>query len=149
MAVALILSYVEAILPLNIGVPGIKIGLANLAVIFILYKYGFGYGLLLSLLRVVLAGILFGNITSFIYSLSGAMISIAVMAILKKTDVFSPAGVSVAGGICHNLAQVCAAAVILDTAQVAYYIPVLIIGGVISGAVIGLTGSILIKKVRI
>lgn len=138
----------EAILPLNIGVPGIKIGLANIAVIFILYKYGFGYSLVISVLRVVLAGILFGNINSFIYSLSGALISVAVMAVLKKTDKFSPTGVSVAGGICHNLAQVCAAAVLLDTSAVAYYIPALVIGGVVCGAVIGLTGGILIKKIR-
>ncbi len=145
---ALILSYVEAVLPLNIGVPGVKIGLANIAVLFILYKYGFGYGLLISLLRVVLAGILFGNINSFIYSLSGALVSIAVMAVLKKTDKFSSAGVSVAGGICHNLAQVCAAAVILNTPQVAYYIPVLVISGVVCGAVIGLSSGLLIKKLK-
>ena len=148
LSVALILSYVEAVLPLNIGVPGIKLGLANIAVLFILYKYGFGYSLLISVLRVVLASLLFGNMSSFIYSISGALISIGVMALLKKTDTFSPVGVSVAGGICHNLGQVCAAAVLLDTSAVAYYIPVLVVSGVLCGAVIGLLGGILIKKLR-
>ena len=149
LSVALILSYIEAIFPLNIGVPGIKLGLANLAIMFILYKYGLSYAAILSLLRVLTAGILFGNITSFLYSLAGAALSLGVMWLLKKTGIFSSIGVSVAGGICHNLAQICVAAIILETEKLLYYLPALVIGGVISGAVIGVIGGLLIKKIKI
>ena len=149
LGIALILAYVETILPINIGVPGIKLGLPNLAVLFLLYKHGFLPALAVSCLRVILCGILFGNFTSFLYAASGALLSLAVMAVLKKTDAFSPTGVSVAGGISHNLAQICAAAVILDTSAVAYYLPALIISGTVCGAGIGILGGIMIKKVRI
>ena len=149
LATAMILSYVETLIPFNIGIPGIKIGLPNLVVLFILYKYGFGYAAAVSLLRVALAGILFGSAPSFIYSLSGALVSLGIMVLLKKTDLFSPAGVSVAGGITHNLAQICAAAVLMNTAEILYYLPALVIGGTVSGALIGLTAGIMIKKINI
>lgn len=149
LAAALILSYVEAVLPLNIGIPGIKPGFANIAVLFLLYNQGFGAAITVSVLRVVLSGILFGNFTSFVYAMSGALFSLAVMAALKKTNRFSPVGVSAAGGISHNLAQITAAAVILDTAQVMYYLPALTAGGVICGALVGILGSAIINKLRI
>ncbi|MBO5982146.1 MAG: Gx transporter family protein [Clostridia bacterium] len=148
LATAMILSYVETLIPFNIGIPGIKVGLPNLIILFVLYKYGFGYAAAVSLLRVALAGILFGSVPSFIYSVAGAVISLGVMVILKKTDLFSPAGVSVAGGITHNLAQICAAAILMNTADILYYLPALVIGGTVSGALIGITGSILIKKIN-
>lgn len=149
LATAMILSYVETLIPFNIGIPGIKAGLPNVVVLFVLYKYGIGYAAAVSLLRVALAGILFGSAPSFIYSLSGALISLGVMFLLKKTDLFSSRGVSVAGGISHNIAQVCAAAVLMNTADILYYLPALVIGGTVSGALIGIAGSILIKKINI
>ena len=100
-------------------------------------------------MRVALAGILFGSAPSFIYSLSGALVSLGIMVLLKKTDLFSPAGVSVAGGITHNLAQICAAAVLMNTAEILYYLPALVIGGTVSGALIGITAGIMIKKINI
>lgn len=139
----------EALIPINIGVPGIKLGLPNLAVLFLLYIYGFLPALAVSCMRVILCGILFGNLTSFIYAASGALLSLGVMAALKKTNTLSPVGVSVAGGITHNLAQVCAAAAMLDTSAVAYYLPLLVIGGTVCGALIGILGGITIKKVRV
>ena len=149
LATAMILSYVEALIPFKIGIPGIKAGLPNIIILFVLYKYGTGYAAAVSLLRVALAGILFGNAASVIYSLSGAVVSLVIMACLKKINLFSPAGVSVAGGITHNLAQICAAAIVMNTADILYYLPALIIGGTVSGALIGIMGSILIKKINI
>lgn len=144
----MILSYVETLIPLNIGVPGIKAGLPNVVILFVLYKYGFGYAAAVSFLRVALAGILFGNAASIIYSVAGAVLSLSVMAVLKKADLFSPAGVSVAGGITHNLAQICAAAILMETADILYYLPVLVAGGTVCGALIGITGSVLLKKIK-
>ena len=149
LATAIILSYVEALIPFNIGIPGIKVGLPNLCVLFVLYKYGLGYAAAVSFLRVALTGILFGNAASFIYSLCGALISLGIMVLLKKTNLFSPTGVSVAGGITHNLAQICAAAILLETADILYYLPALVVGGTVSGALIGIAGSVLLKKINI
>lgn len=149
LSLALILAYTETVIPINLGVPGIKLGLPNVVILFLLYKYGWKYAFAVSLLRIVISGMLFGNLYSFLYSLAGGLISIAVMAVLKRRDALSPTGVSVAGGITHNLAQICIAAVILDTSAVAYYLPALIISGTVCGAVIGILGGIMIKKVRI
>lgn len=149
LATALILSYVEAALPINLGIPGIKLGLPNVVILFLLYKYGVGYAATVSLLRVALVGILFGNAQTFIYSLSGAVVSLGIMWILKKTDLFSYTGVSVAGGIFHNLAQICAATVLLETKEMLYYLPILVISGTLCGALIGVIGAILIKKINV
>ena len=113
---AMILSYLESLLP-SIAVPGVKMGLANIAVIFALYRLGFREALAVSLVRVAMVSTLFGSLGALLYSLAGACLSLIVMAVLKKLDLFSETGVSVAGGVGHNLGQVLMAMLLLDTAR--------------------------------
>ena len=144
LAVALILSYVESLLP-GLGVPGVKIGLANIAVVFALYRSGPGRAAAVSLVRVVLVSLLFGSFASFLYSIAGAAVSFAVMLLLRRTRRFSPVGVSVAGGVCHNLGQTAMAAVLMGTGQILWYLPVLLAGGTAAGLLIGLAGGALLR----
>jgi len=147
-ALALILSYVESQLP-SIGIPGAKIGLANIAVVFVLYRLGWKEACALSLVRILIVSLLFWNFVSLAYSIAGALLSLSVMGIMKKTELFSTAGVSVAGGVCHNIGQITAACFIMGSAQIAFYLPVLILAGVGAGAAIGLAAALLIKCVKI
>ena len=146
-AVALILSYVESLIPVLVAVPGVKLGITNIVVIFALYRLGTKEAAALSLLRVVLVSFLFGNAFSFLYSLAGALLSLAVMILLKKTDKFSATGVSVAGAVSHNVGQILVAIVVLSTEKLVLYLPVLAVAGVLAGIVTGLTASVLLKRV--
>ncbi len=146
LAAALILSYVEAMLP-SLPVPGVKLGLANVAVVFALYALGGREAAGVSFLRVIIVGILFGNAASFAYSAAGAVFSFAVMAVLKKTGLFSHVGVSLAGGVAHNVGQIAMAAVILGTGAVIYYLPVLLAAGLVSGVAVGMLGGIAARRV--
>ena len=146
-ALALILAYVEVLLPpFFSSVPGIKMGLPNIAVIFVLYRFGAPEAVLVSVVRVIVISVLFGNPATFIYSMAGALLSIAAMAILKKTDLLSAVGVSVAGGVFHNVGQILVAIFMLGAAEVGYYIVALAVSGIISGILIGLCGALMIKK---
>ena len=127
-AVAMILSYVESLLP-QIGIPGVKMGLANIAVIFALFRFGWKEAAALSLVRVVLVSLLFGSVGAMLYSLAGAVLSLAVMALLRRIDRFSTVGVSVAGGVAHNAGQILMAMLILQTKQLLVYLPVLAVSG--------------------
>ena len=147
-ALALIFSYIETLIPIQFGVPGIKLGLANLIIVIVLYRTGWREALLLSVVRVVLAGFIFGNLFSIVYSLAGGILSLAVMALLKRTDRFSVIGISIAGGVCHNIGQLIVAMVVVETYQVGYYLPVLLIAGVITGAVIGAVAGEVLKRIR-
>lgn len=147
-ALALIFSYVETLIPIQFGVPGIKLGLANLIIVIVLYKTDWREALLLSVVRIILAGFIFGSLFSIIYSLAGGILSLAVMALLKRTDRFSVAGISIAGGVCHNIGQLIVAMVVVETYQVGYYLPVLLIAGLITGAVIGATAGEVLKRIR-
>lgn len=147
-ALALLLSYVEFLLPpLFVAVPGIKIGLPNVIIILALYMAGLRSAIAISVLRVILSSILFGNAMVFAYSIAGAILSITVMAILKKADILSPVGVSVAGGVAHNMGQTIVAVILLDTPQIAYYMIVLTLTGIVSGAFVGLLGGLLMRRV--
>ncbi len=146
-ATAMILSYLESLIPLSLSFPGIKIGLANLAIVFILYKLGIKEAVCVSVLRLLWVGILFGNMMTLAYSAAGAALSLAVMALLRKTNKFSEIGVSVAGGVFHNFGQILMAALLMGVAQILYYLPVLCISGTISGAIIGIVGGVLIKRI--
>ncbi len=146
-AVAMLLSYVEAISPVLVtAIPGIKMGLPNVAVIFVLYRFGAPEAALVSAVRVIVVSLLFGNPAAFIYSIAGAMLSLAVMVLLKKMDFLSCVGVSVAGGVFHNLGQILVAMVLLGAAEVGYYMVALAISGTVSGILIGLCGALMIKK---
>ncbi len=145
LASALILSYIESLIPFYFGIPGVKLGLANLAVLFALYRYGWREALLLNLMRILLAGFLFGNLFTIIYSLAGAITSFSVMFLLKQPDSFSILGVSIAGGVSHNIGQILVAYFVTKTAGVAFYLPVLLIAGIITGLLIGLAAREVLK----
>lgn len=148
-AVAMMLSYIEALIPpVYSAVPGIKLGLANIAVIFALYSVDPKSAAFISLVRVALSALLFGSVMSFIYSFSGAVLSLAVMILLKKSALFSAVGVSVAGAVMHNVGQVLCAVIILGTAEIGYYLIFLSVSAVISGVLVGLVSALLIKKLK-
>ena len=147
-ALAMIMSYIEVLVPLSFAVPGIKMGLANIVIIFVLYKIGTKEAILVSLIRVILVSLLFSNVMAMAYSIAGAVLSLSVMWLLKKTDRFSFVGVSIAGGIMHNVGQIIMAVILLGTEQIALYLPVLIITGTVTGVVIGIVSGLVINRFR-
>jgi len=147
-ALAMIMSYIEVLVPLSFAVPGIKMGLANIVIIFVLYKIGTKEAILVSLIRVILVSLLFSNVMAMWYSLAGAVLSLGIMWILKKTDKFSVVGVSIAGGIMHNVGQIIMAVIVLGTEQIALYLPVLIITGTATGVVIGIVSGLVINRFK-
>jgi heptaprenyl diphosphate synthase len=145
-AFTMILSFVESQIPTFVAIPGIKLGISNIAIIIILYRYGFKEAAFISLLRVVLTSLLFGTVLSMVYSIAGAILSLAAMVILKK--VLSVVTVSVIGGVFHNIGQIAVAILVTETTELIYYLPVLIISGVIAGIVVGLVAGIAVKKIE-
>ena len=146
---AMIMSFVESQIPTLIAVPGVKVGLANIVVVFILYKLGWKEAAAISLIRVFLVGLLFGSGVSMLYGLAGAAVSLGGMVLLRKAKVFSSVTVSVCGGVLHNLAQVGMACILMGTTALKYYIPVLLFSGICSGIVIGLLAAIMVRKVKL
>jgi len=142
-ALALVLSFVETLIPIPIPIPGVKLGLANLVTVVGLYLIGIPGTIAVTLVRIVLVGFSFGNPYSMIYGLSGSFLSLLVMAILKKTGRFSQISISVLGGIAHNIGQITFAAVIVQTSGVFYYLPFLIAAGCIAGTLIGIVGGLI------
>lgn len=145
----LILSYVEALIPVFAGVPGMKPGLSNILIVFLLYRYGLMEAVTVNLLRILIAGILFGNPFSIVYSLSGAVFAIIGMALLKRAGMFSVYGVSMAGGMLHNAGQILVAAFIVENYNIVLYFPVLIVSGCVTGFIVGLVGAVLLNRVRL
>ena len=145
-ALSMILSFVESQIPPLMAVPGVKMGLPNIVMVFMLYKIGAKETAIVSILRVFLVGLLFGSFVSTLYSLVGAALSLIGMILLKKTNLFAPVTVSVAGGILHNIGQIATACIVMETAQIAYYLPVLLISGTIAGILIGLTAAMILKR---
>lgn len=144
---AMILSYIESLIPpVFAATPGIKIGLPNIIIIFILYKFSFIYAATVSFLRVFLVAILFGNTVTLLYSIAGAVLSLGIMVILKKINTFSIMGVSIAGAIFHNLGQIIVAIILLKTKEIAFYMIPLVISGVVAGILVGIVGAILLKR---
>ena len=146
-ALALILSYLESLVPMSIAVPGVKLGLPNLVIVFALYRLRPGAAAAISLLRVALVALLFGSVLSLAYSAAGAVCSFLVMLLMKRTGRFGCTGVSVAGAVAHNLAQVAAAALLLETGALAWYLPVLCLTGTLAGVCIGLLAALLVKRI--
>lgn len=148
MALAMIFSYIESVIPIPIPVPGIKLGVANIAVITILYVLGVKEAIVINLLRIALTALLFGNVNSFLFSISGAVLSLTIMIIMKRLDFFSCIGVSVCGGVMHNVGQIIAAVFIMGSEAIVLYLPVLIVSGVFTGVVIGVVSGIVAKHVK-
>ena len=145
-ALALIFSYIETLIPINFGIPGIKLGLANLIIVVALYKLELKEVYMLAVVRVLLSGFIFGNYFSIIYSLTGGLLSLTVMALLKRQEGFSVMGISMAGGVFHNVGQMIVAVLVVETFSISYYLPVLLIAGLITGLVIGVVGDGILKR---
>lgn len=148
-SLALILSFIESRIPAFVAIPGVKVGLANIAVIFTLYKLGTKEAILISALRILLVSILFGNPVSLIYSLAGGVLSFVAMFLLKKYTTLSETTISVVGGVMHNVGQIATASVMLSTNVVVYYLPFLILSGTIAGIAVGIAAALLIKRVKL
>lgn len=145
-SLALIFSYIEVLIPFNFGVPGVKLGIANLVIIIALYYLNGRYALAINLVRIFIAGLLFSGVFGMIYSLAGCLLSLLTMVLLKRTGIFSVTGVSVAGGVMHNLGQILIAAVVVGNIKVFVYFPVLVISGVISGIIIGIVAYLILRR---
>jgi len=148
LSLALIFSYVEFLIPFDFGIPGIKLGLANIIAVFVLYKNGFKSSMAINIARVLLVGILFGNVFCLVYSLSGGILSVAAMSLFKKWRALGIVGVSVIGAVAHNIGQIAAAAIVLTTPAVFYYLPFLIISAVVTGVLIGLSTGIILDRLK-
>jgi heptaprenyl diphosphate synthase len=144
-ALAIVFGYIEHLIPLPIGIYGIKLGIANLVTVVMLYALNAYSAFSINTVRIVLCSILFGSFTSFWYSIVGGLLSFFVMIILKKTSKFSPMGISICGAIAHNIGQIAVAIVILEEFKIALYLPILLISGTITGAIIGILSIILLK----
>lgn len=148
LALSMILSYIESVLPLSIGIPGIKLGLPNLIVVILLYLYGEKEALSVNILRIVLTGFMFGNLFAILYALTGAVFSFTVMLIMKKSNIFSIAGVSIGGGVFHNIGQLIVAMFVVETYAPVFYLPVLLVAGVATGFIIGLISARLMPYIQ-
>ncbi len=149
-AAALMLAYVEALIPpLFPTFPGIKLGLSNIVTVFAVYKVGKRSALSILIIRITLSALLFGSVTTFAYSIAGGLLSFAVMLALKKIPAFSEIGVSVAGGISHNIGQITVAVLLFSTPEIAYYLPVLLISGAVSGTAVGIASALSLKYVKL
>ena len=147
-ALAIIFGYVESLFPVFVGIPGIKLGLANLAVLFILERYTYKEAMLVSFIRIVVIGFLFGNMFSILYSMAGAALSLMVMTFLKKKTDASIFALSMAGGIAHNVGQLIVAMIVVENASLIYYGPVLLISGIVTGFLIGYLTREVLKRIR-
>ena len=145
-ALAMALSWLESLVPLSMAAPGMKLGLTNIVVVFALYRISLRDAAVLSLVRVLLVSMTFGNAYSFAYSLAGAVLSLTVMAVLKRTGKFSILGVSIAGGVGHNLGQIAVAMAVLGTARLAWYLPALLVSGTLAGAAVGAAGGLVAAR---
>jgi heptaprenyl diphosphate synthase len=146
---AMALSFLESQIPPLVAIPGVKLGLANIAVIFALYRFGAKEAAAVSALRVFLVGLLFGSFVSTLYSIAGAILSFVVMLLLRRIKVFSEVGVSVAGGVCHNIGQIAVACVLLETNVILYYLPFLLLSGTVAGVGVGVLSALLVRKLKI
>lgn len=145
-ALAILLGYLEHLIPFSVGIYGIKLGLANLSVLVLLYLTDVKHALTVHILRIALCGILFGNVFSIIYSFAGGLFSFLIMALLKKWGKFSPIGISVAGGVAHNIAQLVAAIFMVNELRIALYLPILLISGALAGLLVGVCCTVLLRN---
>ena len=147
-SLALVFAYVEAILPpVYASVPGIKLGLPNIVIIFVLYRFGFFHAACVSLVRICLVSLLFGNPVTLAYSAAGGALSLLCMALLRRTNFLSEIGVSVAGGVLHNVGQVLVAMLLLGTAELGYYLAVLAVSGTAAGVCVGICGALAVRRI--
>ena len=147
-SLALIFSYVEAIIPYNPGIPGIKLGIANIVTVVALYRYGWKEAVSVSIIRIVIAGLLFNGLFGMLYSLAGAALSLIGMIGLKKTGLFSVTGVSMAAGVLHNLGQLLVAAALIEDLRIFFYFPVLLFSGIAAGIFVGIAAQMVLRVLK-
>lgn len=147
-SIALVFGYIEYLIPFNFGIPGVKLGLSNLITVSALYTLGNTKTVTVSLLRVLCTALLFGNIYSFAYSIVGAILSILGMMLAKKISYLSSVGVSVFGGVLHNLGQLSVAVLVVDSINILFYLPILLVSGALTGAIIGICTLPVIRKLN-
>lgn len=147
-ALAIIFSYIEFMIPINLGIPGMKLGLANLVIVIALYILKISDVWIISILRILIMGFMFGSGMSIIYSLAGAVVSLLVMSVIKKIGGFSVLGVSMAGAVCHNIGQVMVAIIVVENVSVIYYVPALLVAGIITGAIIGVVSKRVLSVIK-
>ena len=147
LTLAMILSYVETLIPINFGIPGLKLGLCNLVVLFLLYREDAPSALLVSFTRILLSGLLFTGVFGFLYSLAGGMLSFLLMFLLKKTDRFSVVPISLLGGMAHNTGQLFVALLVISNLNLFYYLPVLLLSGAVTGLVVGLLAQAVLRRI--
>ena len=147
-SLSMVLSFLESLIPPLVAVPGVKVGIANTVSLFVLCSLGAPSALLVSLVRVSLSSLLFGSFVSFIYSLFGALLSLAVMTLFKKLGVFSMVGISVIGGVFHNIGQITAAILVMKSAAIIVYLPPLLISGVVAGVIVGILSGLVLQKIK-
>lgn len=147
-ALAMVFSYIESLFPVSLGVPGIKLGLSNVVTVFALYRFNPITAFGIAVVRIILSGLTFGSLSTMMYSLSGGLLSYFVMLLLKRKEDFSVYGVSIAGGVCHNLGQIVVAALVLQTGLLIYYIPFLLAAGTAAGVAIGYLSGLLLKRLK-
>ncbi len=147
-ALAFILSYIETLFPLPIAIPGIKLGLANLVVITALYSMGVKEAFSMSIIRIILVGFTFGSPSTMMFSLVGGLLSWLMMTIFKKSKLFSLVGVSVIGGISHNVGQIITSIFVVENINIVYYLPFLLISGILTGTVIGVLGAMIVRRLK-
>lgn len=148
LTLSLILSYVESLIPIFVSVPGVKLGLANLVVLICLYSFPAKYTFMISGMRVLLAGVLFGSVFSILYSLAGAFLSLVVMLVAKKNLKLGILGVSVLGGVFHNVGQLLVAMAVVSNHRIGYLFPYLLLSGILTGAVIGFIANCIVPYLK-
>jgi heptaprenyl diphosphate synthase len=148
LTLALILSYVESLIPVFVSIPGVKLGLANLVVLICLYAYPSKYAFVISIMRVMLAGLLFGSMFSILYSLAGAFFSLMIMLLAKKVFKLGILGVSVLGGVFHNIGQLIVAILVVSNYRISYLLPYLLLSGVLTGAIIGFVANSIVPYLK-
>lgn len=147
-ALAFILGYIESLIPIPFPIPGMKLGLANLVVLTALYIWGYKEAFVLSVIRIILTGFTFGSLSTMLFSLAGGLLSFLLMALFKKSRLFGITGVSVIGGVSHNIGQILVAIFIVNSIDIIYYLPILLITGSITGAMIGFLGSLITQRLK-
>lgn len=147
-AAGVLLGYVEMLIPVSTTVPGMKLGLPNLAIVTVLYLYSWREAALVSAARIAIIALLFGNLFSLWFSLAGGFLSLLAMALVKRTGWLSPTGVSLVGGLAHNAGQIAVAACIVENVRVAYYFIPLAATGLVTGVVIGLLSAMMVKRLQ-
>ena len=147
-SLAIVFGYIEYLIPFPFGIYGIKLGLANLVVVIMLYALNASSAFTINMIRIILCSILFGSFTSFWYSIVGGLLSFGIMLIIKKTNKFSPLGISICGAIAHNIGQITVAVILMNELKIAFYLPILLISGTLTGALIGIISIPIINFFR-